>query len=77
MFTDPKEFAFDEHQAHFSSPFYKTEISWAAFGKLTEDEGFFYLHSTSLGSMVMLPKRIFDDANREKFIKCSQSVPRV
>ena len=72
VFTDPKEVTFDEKGLVFNSPARKSEVSWVAFKRISQDERYFYLHSDDLGNVTLLPKRAFDEAALQDFLRCSR-----
>ena len=72
VFTDPKEVTFDERGLLFRSPTHKSEVSWTAFKRISQDDRYFYLHSDDLGNVTLLPKRAFDEAALQNFLRCSR-----
>ena len=72
VFTDPKEVTFDDKGITFVSPHRRSELAWAGFVQVSEDEQYFYLHGDKLGNVAPLPKQAFDAASTDEFLRCTR-----
>ena len=77
VFTDPKEVSFDDRGLIFRSQHRRSEVAWAAFVRLSQDERYIYLHSDHNGNVTMLPKRAFDDTSMQEFLSCTHFAPQL
>lgn len=73
--TVEKELSFDERGLVFTAPHTRTEIGWAAFRKIAEDDALICLYEEgSPMPTVIVPKRTLDEAATQEFRRCSAGV---
>lgn len=73
--TVEKELSFDERGLVFTAPHTRTEIGWATFRQLAEDDALVCLYEEgSPMPTVIVPKRALDEAATREFRRCSAKV---